>query len=209
MSSATEEHVLAVPTTIFHQLGPFVGLSTRVEHYLPALLAPAHLFFLPRGQAEADPAFKQIIPYVVLKCGTRIFHYQRGKAGGEKRLHALRSIGVGGHINPEDHETFASTKMFDEVYRQGMLREVHEEVILDSSYRETVLGLINDDRTPVGQVHLGIVHVFELDTPRVERREATLTNDGFASIADLIARKEEFETWSQFTLEALHETTLP
>jgi predicted NUDIX family phosphoesterase len=175
----------------------FQGLSRRVQHYVPRLLDPLHLSYRPRPAMEIDPTFKQIIPYVVLRQGGQVFHYLRGQGAGEKRLRALRSIGVGGHINPGDGG--------DDPYRQGLLREIHEEVFLDTTYQETCLGLINDDSTPVGQVHLGIVHVFDLEAPNVRRREQELTEAGFAPIAELVGRKEEFETWSQFVLEALVE----
>jgi predicted NUDIX family phosphoesterase len=191
------EQVLVVPTRLFHEAGLFQGLSPRVEHYVPRLLDPLHLSYRPRPAMEIDPTFKQIIPYVVLRHGGEVFHYLRGQGAGEKRLRALRSIGVGGHINPGDGG--------DDPYRQGLLREIHEEVFLDTTYRETCLGLINDDSTPVGQVHLGIVHVFELEAPKVRRREQDLTEAGFAPIAELVGRKDEFETWSQFVLEALVE----
>jgi predicted NUDIX family phosphoesterase len=84
-----------------------------------------------------------------------------------------------------------------------MFREVAEEVHLDSSYEERCLGLINDDSTPVGQVHLGIVHVFELAEPKVRRREQALTRAGFAPVAELRRQQDEFESWSRFVLEAL------
>ena len=193
----TGEQVLVAPTTLFHELGLFQGLSRAVDQYLPRLLAAKHLSFMPREQAEHDPSFKQIIPYVVLRWRDQEFHYTRGQGATEKRLRALRSIGVGGHINPCDHAPGESP------YRLGMLREVEEEVFLETSYREDCLGLINDDATPVGQVHLGIVHVFDLDEPRVRRREKELIRSGFAPVAELLAAKEEFETWSRFVLEEL------
>ena len=109
---------------------------------------------------EHDPAFKQLIPYAVLKWRDQVFNYLRGGGGGEARLRALRSIGVGGHISSADgHPSEAS-------YRQALLRELMEEVDLQSAYQERCIGLINDDSAPVGQVHLGIVHVFELAEPR-------------------------------------------
>jgi predicted NUDIX family phosphoesterase len=191
------EQVLVVPTGTFHEAGLFQGLSRDVDRYLPRLLASEHLRFMPRVQAEDDPSFKQIIPYVVLRWRDRVFHYTRGQGAGEKRLRALRSIGVGGHINPCDHAPGESP------YRLGMRREVEEEIFLESDYRESCLGLINDDATPVGQVHLGIVHVFDLAEPRVRRRERELTRSGFAPLAELRVAKGEFETWSQFVLEAL------
>ena len=197
MSARDEERVLVVPTPVFHSLGLFHGFTPEVQRYLPALLDAAHLRYLRRGDAETDPTFKQLIPYVVLRWRDRVFHYTRGAAGGEARLRARRSIGIGGHVSAEDGTPDATA------YTNGMLREVAEEVIVDSAYAERTVGLINDDRTPVGQVHLGIVHVFELDEPRVERRDDALAEVGFATLTDLRARRDEFETWSQFVLDAL------
>jgi predicted NUDIX family phosphoesterase len=168
-----------------------------VERYAPILLDPAHFVFLPRSQAEDDPNYKQLIPYVVMKYRDQLFCYTRSQSSGETRLHALRSIGIGGHINPIDHGSA------EHPYRQGMLREVAEEVILDTAYHETCLGFINDDSSPVGQVHLGIVHLFELDAPNIQRREIVLTNAGLAPLAELMHEMAAFETWSQFVLREL------
>ena len=190
----SDEQVLVIPTRVLHAAGLFQGLSREVAHYQATLLDPAHFSFLPRSQAEDDPSHKQLIPYVVLKCGDQVFHYRRGQGGGEKRLRALRSIGIGGHINPSDGE---------QPYRQGMQREVAEEVRIETAYQERCLGFINDDSLPVGQVHLGIVHVFELEAPKAQRREVDLMQAGFASIAELLRAKDEFETWSQFVLAEL------
>jgi len=197
MSDKLQERVLVVPTAVFHSAGLFQGFTDQVEKYLSRLLDPAVLSYRPRAEVETDPSFKQIVPYVVLKHRDQVFHYTRGKAGGETRLRALRSIGVGGHIGEQD------SNLFEAPYRSGMLREVDEEVHLETTYREQCLGLINDDSTPVGQVHLGVVHVFELAEPKVARREQALTRAGFATIAELRQQREEFETWSQFVLEVL------
>jgi len=126
-----------------------------------------------------------------------VFHYTRGKRATETRLQALRSVGVGGHISSDDSGLFAPA------YREGMLREVAEEVYLESEYSERCLGLINDDSNAVGQVHLGIVHVFDLAEPRARRREQALTRAGFAPLAELRQQRAEFETWSQFVLDVL------
>ena len=191
---ASEEQVLAIPTHVLHDAGLFQGLTRDVEHYGPRLLDPRHFRFLPRSIAEEDPTHKQLIPYVVLKCGEQAFHYTRGQGAGEKRLRALRSVGIGGHINPSDGA---------EPYRQGMLRELDEEVVIETAYRESCLGFINDDSMPVGRVHLGIVHLFELEKPRVERREAEIMQAGFAAVQELWEQREAFETWSRFVLAEL------
>ena len=196
MSDKLTERVLVVPTKHFYTLGLFQGLTENVEQYLPTLLDQEKLSFRPRSEVETDPSFKQIIPYVVLRYQNQVFYYTRGKQGTEARLQALMSIGIGGHISEEDADG-------EDVYRCGMLREVEEEVHLESDYQETCLGLINDDRTPVGEVHLGIVHIFDLAAPKVRRREEGIANAGFAEIETLRDQRESMETWSQFVLDAL------
>jgi predicted NUDIX family phosphoesterase len=195
MGDKTAERVLVVPTAVFHAAGVFQGFHPAVEHYLPRLLDPAHLSYRPRAEVETDSSFKQIVPYVVLRWRDEAFHYTRGKRATETRLQALRSIGVGGHISSDD------AGLFEPAYREAMFREVAEEVYLDSPYEERCLGLINDDSTPVGQVHLGIVHVFTLKGPQARRREQALTRAGFAPLAELRRQRDEFETWSQFLLD--------
>jgi predicted NUDIX family phosphoesterase len=194
---ATTERVLVVPTELVHQLGVFQGFCADTERYLPTLLDRQHQSFRPRDEVETDPSFKQLIPYVVLRWQDQVFHYTRGKRATETRLQALRSIGVGGHISQGDQALFESS------YREAMFREVAEEVYLDARYEERCLGLINDDSTPVGQVHLGIVHVFDLAEPKARRREQALTQAGFAPILDLRKQRHEFETWSQMALDVL------
>jgi predicted NUDIX family phosphoesterase len=192
-----EEHILCIPTQVLHAAGRFDGLSRDVARLTPLLLDPAHFTFQPRAAAELDPTWKQLIPYVVLKCGAQLYHYRRAATGREARLHAKRSVGVGGHINPVDLVPGTSP------YLQGMQRELAEEVTLATQYHEQVLGFINDDRTPVGQVHLGIVHLLELAEPAVRRREAHLADDGFSPLAQLREHRDAFESWSQFVLDTL------
>lgn len=192
----TDERVLVIPTARLRAVGSFCGL--RIEPPLAAmLLDPAHFQFRPRRDVETDPEFKQLIPYVVLRAGAALFHYRRGSSGTETRLAALRSVGIGGHISEADAADGSDP------YRTGMLRELSEEVAIGGGWRESFLGFINDDRTPVGQVHLGVVHLFELESPAVRPREAALSDAGFAPLSELAAASEQFETWSQFVLAEL------
>jgi predicted NUDIX family phosphoesterase len=197
MVDKSAERVLVLPTAIFQAAGIFQGFSPRVDYYLPRLLDAKHLSYRARAEAESNPTYKQLIPYVILKWREQVFHYTRGKRATETRLQTLRSIGVGGHISAEDQSLFGSP------YLEAMLREVAEEVYLETGYEERCVGLINDDSTPVGQVHLGIVHVFDLEEPKVQRREQALTRAGFAPLAELRRQRQEFETWSQIALDAL------
>ena len=84
-----------------------------------------------------------------------------------------------------------------------MKREIDEEVFLETQFTERCVGLINDDLTDVGRVHLGVVHVFDLDEPKVRPREESIIETGFSTPDELIADRDSFETWSQICLEYL------
>lgn len=203
MSSVQEERVLVVPTPVFHQLGHFQGFCPDADRYLATLLQSEHIQFRPRGEVEQDPGFKQLIPYVIFcheEGGVlRVFEYTRGKGMGEGRLHRKRSIGIGGHISLED----TGNSLGSHPYEEGMRRELEEEVAIDTAYSERCVGLINDDETEVGSVHLGVVHRFDVAEPLVRSREEDLLESGFQPVEQLLADTEGFETWSSICLEAL------
>ncbi len=203
MSLVHTEHVLVVPTDEFHRLGHFQGLSRDIERYLTGLLQPQFISYRPRGEMEKDPSFKQLIPYVIFRYRdadgqVHVFQYTRGKGQGEARLHAKRSIGIGGHISSDDAAVVDS-----QPYEEGLRRELEEEVAIDTPYQASCVGLINDDETEVGRVHLGVVHIYDVETPAVAPRETDICNTGFVPVSQLLAEREQFETWSKICLEAL------
>jgi predicted NUDIX family phosphoesterase len=195
-----EEQILVVRRSLFDQLGAFQGLCFDVERYLPAFLARENNFFTPRGPAETNPELKQIIPYVVLVHDGRVLHYVRGKKAGEQRLVAKGSIGIGGHMNDHDEGLFT----FDRAaYDAAVQREIAEELRLGAKYTNRVVALLNDDSNEVGRVHLGVVHVFQLESDDVQKGEAMITELQFLDRAQLLARRDALETWSQFCLDHL------
>ena len=151
-----DEKVLGFPRALFEQLGIFHCFIPEVDRFLPAILDQKNNSFSLRAQAETDPSFKQIIPYVVISDGERVLHYVRGKKAGEQRLVAKGSIGIGGHINDEDHSLFAVGM---DAFRAAVEREVREELNVEGAFDATPVGLINDDSVEVGRVHFGVVHV--------------------------------------------------
>ena len=194
------ENVLVVRRSLFDELGSFHGLNFEPRRYLDAFLSSKNNFFLSRAQAENDPTHKQIIPYAIIAHGDTVLHYVRGKKAGEQRLVSKGSIGIGGHMNDTDESLFA----WDEnAYRAGVEREVNEEIKIESPFEDRIVALLNDDTTEVGQVHLGIVHVFRLAEPKVQKREAMITNLAFLSADELKARREALETWSQICVDSL------
>lgn len=197
-----DENVLVIRRSLFDELGSFHGLNFEPEKYLSALLSRGNNFFLPRAQAENDPTHKQIIPYALIAHGDSVLHYVRGKKAGEQRLVAKGSIGIGGHMNQEDEELF-NYAVDEKVYRAGVEREVTEEITIDSPFEDRIVALLNDDTTEVGRVHLGIVHVFRLAEPKVQKREAMITNLSFLNRDRLVALRDNLETWSQLCVDSL------
>ena len=195
-----EEQILVVRRTLFDQLGSFQGLCFDVDRYLPAFLARENNFFAPRGPAETNPELKQIIPYVVLVHEGRVLHYVRGKKAGEQRLVSKGSIGIGGHMNDEDQDLFTIDSA---AYDAAVQREVSEELRLGAKYTNRIGAILNDDSTEVGRVHLGVVHVFQLESDDVQKGEAMITELQFLDRAQLLARRDSLETWSQFCLDHL------
>jgi predicted NUDIX family phosphoesterase len=187
-------------------LGGFQGYNLNVKEYIKVLLYPTNNLFMVRDLAERDEHYKQLIPYVVLRFGESVFSYVRGKKSSEARLVAMRSIGVGGHIEPVDQSMFSSDR---DMYLEAARREVSEEVRLDSPYHESIVALINDDSTDVGKVHLGIMHIWDLAEPKVTKREGLITQLGFVPIERLKANLEELETWSRIALQVLDDSSVP
>jgi len=198
------EQVLVIERSVFEELGAFEGLMFDVERYLPRLFSPGVPRFLLRSEAEQDPNYKQIIPYVIMACEGRYLNYVRGKRAGEGRLVGNRSLGIGGHINPVDDMPLFSND-FRDTYRTAVEREVDEEVNVETGHTDTVVALLNDDSNEVGRVHLGIVHCWHLEAPAVTRREQMITQMGFSSLSELREGRDTMETWSQLCLDGLEE----
>jgi len=198
-----EEQILVIPTEVIDTIGTIDGFTTDVDRFLKPILASNKLSFRPRSQMESDPSFKQLIPYVLLQYKDSegkpfLFTYTRGKGQGEARLHAKRSIGIGGHISEEDAAGGADP------YETGMRRELDEEVTIHGDFREMRMGLIYDSSTEVGRVHLGVVHRFELVRPDVKSNEDDLSDASFVSIEDLKHDRDRLEVWSQLCLDSLY-----
>lgn len=147
-------------------------------------------FFLDRPTAERSPQYKQIIPYVVIRSGDAYFLLQRTPKQFEARLHHKLSLGIGGHINPDAPDLI-----------DGLQKELEEEVEVVGDYDLTFVGILNDDTTDVGSVHLGAVYV--LDTPggEVRVRETEKMSGRWVPRAELAAEREAMETWSQIVYD--------
>jgi predicted NUDIX family phosphoesterase len=203
MNSPEVEQILVVPTSVFHDLGYIQGFSADVDKYLSELLRPENISYRPRPEMEEDPSFKQLIPYVIFRHTDRdgnisVFQYSRGKGSGEKRLHQKKSVGIGGHISLEDANGQGA-----DPYQEGMKRELEEEVRINTVHKFSLVGLINDDETEVGKVHLGIVHICDVETPDVVPNEVEIEGNGFVQVEEMLNDLSGYESWSAICLKAL------
>ncbi|TAG09537.1 MAG: hypothetical protein EAZ42_06590 [Verrucomicrobia bacterium] len=202
MSKYDGEQVLVVPRALLEKIGIFDGIRVeQVDAAVTELLDPKNHFFMDRGAAEEDPSFKQLIPYCIFRCGHRVLHYTRGKSGGESRLHAKISIGVGGHVNPVDMECGRTGA---EAYHAAVTREIDEELVLSSPIEHRIIALLNDESHAVGQVHLGIVHLIDLADENVRAKEDALADLSFADLEELGGPlSDRLETWSRYCVQHL------
>jgi predicted NUDIX family phosphoesterase len=188
---AADELVLGLPRErVPGGLGWRGVIDRPFEPLLDAIAT--HGAFRPRGEVEDDPSWKQIIPYLLLRDGERIFLMKRTRAGADARLHDLYSIGVGGHVNPEDGDALG-----------GLRREWAEELDAGFTPEFRPLGLLNDDDTAVGAVHLGLVFSADAEGRPVNVRETHKLSGQFATPDALAAVTDRMETWSSLLWEFL------
>lgn len=186
---ASGELVYVVPREVlFPEAAPH-GFFADGLSLLDRIYAEGH--FADRARVEEDPSLKQIIPYAVVTRGAEVFRFRR-HGGGEKRLVGKSSIGVGGHVNPEDAGN---------VIHDALRRELNEELFFPADYSTELLGLINDDSTHVGSVHLGVAVRVAVGPGDVRVRETETMQGAFAPRSELLADLDAYETWSAFLLD--------
>jgi predicted NUDIX family phosphoesterase len=153
-------------------------------------------FFMPRSEVEEDAAYQQIIPYVVFRHAGRYLLTKRLKASSEKRLRHLYSLGVGGHINPEDGAG-------GDPIAEGMRREWEEEVRYEGRIEARLLGLIHEESAPVGRVHVGVVFLVDGDTSEIAIRETQKLSGELLTLEEMRIFYLEMESWSQIVYDRL------
>lgn len=178
-------------------------------------------FFVERGYAERQPSLKQLIPYTIVRRQEEVLLLRRTDQGGEVRLHQKLSIGVGGHVNPVDAELpegapvpkidgnpvnpkFA--RRLDPLATATHREVIQEELEVTGETRLTTIGLLNDDTTPVGAVHVGLVQVLDIVDGDARVREVDQLEGTFTSVDELrkqLADGANFETWSALLIPEL------
>jgi predicted NUDIX family phosphoesterase len=194
-NSRVPEKVLCVKREHIFPDGAWHGFVTENLERHEAVIREHHLF-MPRAEVEDDPAYQQIIPYVVFHHRDRYFLTHRLRASAERRLRKQFSLGIGGHINPGD------LKGGDPI-QDGLRREWEEEVIYDGRFDATLLGLLNDDSSPVSKVHLGVVFLVEGDRPAIAIRETDKLAGELLTLNEMRIYYLGMESWSQIVYDRL------
>ena len=194
MTVATEQVLVVRREDIFPD-GAWHGFVTDDLERHQRVIRESH-FFKPRAEVENDSNFQQIIPYVVFRHGDRYFLTHRLRASSEKRLRKQYSLGVGGHINPGDLQ--GGDPILD-----GLKREWAEEVIYDGRFEAKLLGLLNEESSPVSKVHLGVVFLVEGDSPNIQIRETNKLAGDLLTLDEMRMYYLAMESWSQILYEIL------
>ncbi|HVH65138.1 MAG TPA: hypothetical protein VM674_03815 [Candidatus Acidoferrum sp.] len=153
--------------------------------------------FRPRRDVEEDPSEPQIIPYVVFRHEDRYFLTHRLRRSSERRLRHLYSLGVGGHINPEDLAGAADP------IEAGLRREWEEEVVYSGHFSTQIIGAINDETTPVGRVHVGLIFQVDGDRPEISIREVDKLAGRLFQLDEMRSYYLDMESWSQLIFDYL------
>ena len=185
------ESILVVKRKNLFPEGDWTGIKqVDFEQYLK--LVQQHQEFMPRGLAEDDTAYKQIIPYLVFRHNDLYFLMQRKGSSSEQRLASKYSLGIGGHLREED--------MKGSSIIEWAQREFDEEINYSGSVTITPLGILNSEETPVDQVHVGFVFLLEGDSADISIRSELQSGE----LVPLSACKEkDLEGWSRFVVEFL------
>ena len=185
------EQVMVVERAAIEQWIPACGMTTDHGEELLEVVSEKH-FFIDRPTAERSPEYKQIIPYVMIRHDDSWFLLQRTQKQTEERLHHKLSLGIGGHINPDTPDLL-----------DGLQKELEEEVNVEGDYALTFAGILNDDTTEVGQVHLGAVFVLETAHRTVTVRETDKMTGRWVASTDLPTHRPAMETWSQIAYDTV------
>lgn len=188
------EHILVVPRDrLFGMLEAWHGLKTDSFNELFGIITE-HQEFHPRDLMETNPAYKQIIPYLVFSHNERYFLMQRQATASEQRLKNKYSLGIGGHVRKEDLQ---ATDIMG-----WAQREFNEEVHYEGTYTVKPLGILNDDSNAVGQVHLGLVLLIEGTSESISIR-SELKSGSLYSLKECEGFYPHMESWSQFVCDTL------
>lgn len=208
------ERVLVVPRATTDAFLNFQGITRKWRKILENILHPKRCSYVDRHEAEQRDDIRQILTYVLVTSGDSLLAYRRGHYNRvEDFLRGSRCIGFGGHVNERDRTLLNQSG--DQGIIDNATRELNEELRLPSNDIRSIaqqppriIGVLNDDSSPVGRRHLAFVLKYEV----CRLRDWIPPRRGELSIRELMwlnPKNEripifEFEYWSQLVLREYH-----
>ena len=177
--------------------GIWNGINSQKLRKFINLIYKKHKF-MKRGDAEENPNWKQIIPYMFFENDNRVFLMQRKGDHTDSRLANKYSLGVGGHINKEDVKSIKGEK----VVMEWAKREFEEEIQYSGKYTTEFVGILNHDANEVGMVHAGLVIRIKGDEDVISVRDE-YKEGSLVSLKEAGRYYKHMETWSQIVYDFL------
>lgn len=197
-----QQHIIAIPASKISHDGE--GRALIEGH-----IGGEDVIIAQRAMLEENEAYRQIIPYTVLRKGDRYAAYRRTPKGGEDRLHGQVSIGFGGHVDLVDVVFDSETSIVDlkRTIDEGSRRELEEELVMGEGVRITNFTELDkkivSNANPVDRVHIGLVNIADIegDETQVDSGEEQLEFLGFLTVEELKGY-DTLESWTQALVEA-------
>ena len=190
------EEVLVVPNVIVAHVPEGILYVDEEDTLTGSILGNAR--WMRRDEAEENPAFRQIIPQVLIEADGHLWGMERLTGSSEARLHHQWTCTVGGHMNPVDLD--GHPLQMDTLWN-GLLREMREEITLpqDLALEMGFQGWLVDSTTAVSRVHLGAMFLARVtslpDAATWAVGEPTKLAGHWIRRADL--RPIQWDSWSQ------------
>lgn len=193
VQSRNDEQVLVIPAKVAVPKN-WTGIKKWGLSKFPEVIRQYGIF-KRREDVEHDPAFKQVIPYLVFKHKNKYFLMQRTDEA-DSRLKNMFSLGIGGHVNKQD--------LNGESVMDWAKREFKEEVNYLGDFKTIPLGLLNDDSNEVGRVHLGYVLILDGDSNGITIKDEHRSGE-LVTLTQLNKVYNKMENWSKLVVDYLKE----
>jgi len=173
---------------------------TTVDLFLKTTLEKG--FFVRRSKAEYNPAYYQIVPYVVIRCGEKYFAIHR--LNGDVRIVGKISIGVGGHINPVDFDPERKEIVFsNNVIRELYQEELHIDLLKTTGFRYAGVIKYTHPEDLLSKDHIGLLCVLTTTDDKVEVKEKDSFTGRFYSRAEILEHRKGSESWARLVIEMI------
>ncbi|UGS91260.1 hypothetical protein KOL96_09030 [Ralstonia wenshanensis] len=203
VKSKLDENIAVIPRADLPKLIPGIGFHRRpIDRMELTRLA------VPMLRREAEETFDvvQLVSVFIIMHQKKYLTHMRSGRLPESRLRGEYSMMLGGHLSVDDFaqltlDLFSNDDdLADCTY---ILRELSEELIVESDPIVTSKGYIYDESRIVSTQHLGLVYEVSIDKPTFSIGErGFLLHPKLETIDEIRGRRDDFENWSWILMDA-------